>query len=76
MSALGRHVEEYLALRRSLGFQLEREEQLLAHFVAYSEAAGEEHLTSALAIAWAKLPTASTQWARRWASCAASLSIW
>ena len=34
MSALGRHVEEYLALRRSLGFKLEREEQLLAHFVA------------------------------------------
>ena len=67
MSALGRHVEEYLALRRSLGFKLEREEQLLAHFVAHSEAAGEEHLTSALAIAWAKLPVAASpnQWARR-----------
>jgi integrase/recombinase XerD len=67
MSALGRHVEEYLALRRSLGFKLEREEQLLAHFVAYSEAAGEQHLTSDLAIAWAKLPVAASpnQWAKR-----------
>lgn len=67
MSALGRHVEEYLALRRALGFKLEREEQLLAHFVAYSEAAGEEHLTSDLAIAWAKLPVAASpnQWAKR-----------
>lgn len=67
MSVLGRHVEEYLALRRSLGFKLEREEQLLAHFVAYSEAAGEEHLTSDLAIAWAKLSAAASpnQWAKR-----------
>jgi len=67
MSALGRHVEEYLALRRSFGFKLEREEQLLAHFVACSEAAGEEHLASDLAIAWAKLPVAASpnQWAKR-----------
>lgn len=67
MSALGHHVAEYLALRRSFGFKLEREEQLLAHFVAYSEHAGEEHLTSDLAIAWAKLPAAasSNQWAKR-----------
>jgi integrase len=67
VSALGRHVEEYLALRRALGFKLERERQLLAHFVAYSYAAGAEHLTSDLAIAWAKLPAAASpnQWAKR-----------
>jgi integrase len=67
MSALGRHVAGYLALRRSFGFKLEREQQLLAQFVAYSEAASTEHLTSDLAIAWAKLPvTASAQqWAKR-----------
>ena len=67
MSALGRHVEEYLALRRSFGFKLEREEQLLAQFVAYTETAGEEHLMSELAIAWAKLPVAASpnQWAKR-----------
>jgi integrase len=67
MSALGRHVEEYLALRRSFGFKLEREEQLLAQFVCYTETAGEEHLTSELAIAWAKLPVAASpnHWAKR-----------
>ncbi|HUY70928.1 MAG TPA: hypothetical protein VMV08_01700, partial [Gaiellaceae bacterium] len=67
MSALGRHVEEYLALRRSFGFKLEREAELLAQFVAYTETAGEEHLTSELPIAWAKLPVAASpnQWAKR-----------
>ena len=67
MTALGCHVQEYLTLRRSFGFKLEREEQLLAQFVAYSEAAGQEHLTSDLAITWAKLPVAAcpNQWAKR-----------
>lgn len=67
MSALGRHVKEYLELRRSLGFKLEREEQLLAQFVAHSEVAGQQHLTSDVAIAWAKLPAAASanQWAKR-----------
>jgi integrase len=67
MSALSRHVEEYLALRRSFGFKLEREGKLLAQFVAYTEAAGEENLTSEVAIAWAKLPVATSpnQWAKR-----------
>lgn len=67
MSALARHVAEYLALRRSFGFKLEREQRLLAQFVAYSEAAGQEHVTGELAIAWAKLPGAASpnQWAKR-----------
>jgi integrase/recombinase XerD len=67
VSALGRHVEEYLALRRSFGFKLEREEQLLAQFVFFTETAGEEHLTSELAIAWAKLPATASpnHWAKR-----------
>lgn len=67
MSALGRHVAEYLALRRSFGFTLEREERLLANFTAYCEAAGATNLSGELAIAWAKLPaTASAnEWAKR-----------
>ena len=67
MSALGRHVAEYLALRRSFGFKLEREEQLLTSFVEYSESAGAKNLSSELAIAWAKLPAAASanQWAKR-----------
>ena len=67
MSFLSRHVEEYLALRRSFGFKLEREERLLAQFVAYLEAAGVESVRSELAIAWAQLPTTASpnQWAKR-----------
>jgi site-specific recombinase XerD len=67
MSALRGHVEDYLALRRALGFKLEREGQLLAQFADYLEAAGTETLTSELAIAWAKQPTGAqpNQWAKR-----------
>lgn len=67
MSALVRHVEEYVALRRSLGFKLEREERLLGQFVAYLQAAGADNLHSEFAIAWAKLPAAASpnHWAKR-----------
>jgi hypothetical protein len=40
MSALSGHVEDYLRLRRELGFKLERAGQLLPPLVAYLEAAG------------------------------------
>jgi integrase len=67
VSALVRHVEEYVALRRSLGFKLEREERLLGQFVAYLQAAGADNLHSEFAIAWAKLPAAASpnHWAKR-----------
>lgn len=67
MIALGRHVEDYLRLRRALGFKLEREGQLLAQFVSYVEAAGAAALTIELAIEWAR-QTATAQsnhWAKR-----------
>jgi integrase/recombinase XerD len=53
MSPLGRHMEDYLRLRRSLGFKLEREGQLLTQFVAYLETVGAPTITSDLAIGWA-----------------------
>jgi len=67
MSALAAHVKEYLALRRSFGFTLEREEQLLGQFIAYLQSAGAEHLRNELAIAWAKLPfqASPNHWAAR-----------
>ena len=67
MNVLRGHMEDYLALRRALGFKLEREGQLLAQFADYLEAAGTETLTSELAIAWAKKPTGvqPNQWAKR-----------
>lgn len=57
MTALRAAVDDYLAIRRGLGFQLERAGQLLPDLVSYLEQAGAEHLTSELALAWATLPT-------------------
>ena len=67
MSALADQVAEYLALRRSLGFALVREEQMLGQFVAYLEAAGAGNVRSELAIAWAQLPATASpnHWAKR-----------
>ncbi len=50
------HVEDYLRLRRALGFKLEREGQWLHQFAAYLQSVGEEKLTSAAALAWAGQP--------------------
>lgn len=55
MSTMAQYVEDYLRLRRALGFKLERAGWLLPQFVAYLEAAGSATLTSNLAIAWAQL---------------------
>jgi integrase len=66
MNALTGHVEDYLRLRRALGFKLERAGQLLPQLVAYLEAAGAGTVTSDLAIAWARLPDATpNHWAQR-----------
>ncbi|HEX9497204.1 MAG TPA: integrase [Mycobacterium sp.] len=67
MSALSGHVEDYLRLRRALGFKLERAGQLLPQLVAYLEAAGAATITSELAIGWARLPQRAQpkHWAQR-----------
>jgi site-specific recombinase XerC len=60
-------VEDYLRLRRALGFKLERAGYLLPQLVAYLQAAGAATLTSELAIGWARLPahTQPNHWAQR-----------
>ena len=67
MSELSGHVQDYLRLRRALGFTLERAGHLLPQLVAYLEAAGVATVTSELAIAWARLPahTQPNHWAQR-----------
>jgi integrase len=57
MSTLDRHLTDYLRLRRSMGFKLRREGQVLAQFVEYLETSGASTITADLAIAWAQLPT-------------------
>jgi integrase len=67
MSPLSDHVENYLRLRRALGYKLERAGHLLPMLVAYVEAAGSATLTTELAISWARLPAAArpNHWAAR-----------
>jgi integrase len=67
MSGLQAHVDDYLRLRRALGFKLERDGRLLGQLVGYLDAAGATTLTSELAIGWARLPVGvhSNQWAKR-----------
>lgn len=67
MSTLSGRVEDYLRLRRALGYKLERAGHLLPKLVAYLEAAGSPTLTSELAISWARLPAQArpNHWAAR-----------
>jgi integrase/recombinase XerD len=66
MSGLGEHVDDYLRLRRALGFKLERHGRILPQLVAYLEAADASTVTSELAISWARLPAGAHP--RHWAA--------
>jgi integrase/recombinase XerD len=46
----------YLQLRRRLGFQMPQDGRLLEGFVTFLEQAGEDRITTDLALAWARLP--------------------
>jgi integrase/recombinase XerD len=64
MSQLSYHIEDYLAMRRALGFKLEKEGRILPGFAAFAETAGAGTVTVDLAIRWAALPQgASPVWA-------------
>jgi hypothetical protein len=60
--ALHRELDDYLAIRRSFGFKLERAEKLLRQFLAYLEATNEDHVSVKTALAWARLPEGSQGW--------------
>jgi len=63
MSQLALALEDYLRLRRSLGYKLERAGRVLAGFVAYAQAAGADHVRVDLALSWALLPSnPDTRW--------------
>jgi integrase len=53
MSALEHHVDDYLRLRRTLGYDLEETGRLLHRFAAELDAAGVTHITTQLAVRWA-----------------------
>jgi len=56
MSQFHRHAEDYLRLRRSLGFKLTLHGPLLAQFVDYLDAAQATGVTTELAVRFAQLP--------------------
>jgi integrase/recombinase XerD len=54
MSKLRRSLCDYLALRRSLGSQLQREDRILLSLVAYVEAQKSKYITAPLALVWSQ----------------------
>jgi integrase len=56
MTVLKAALADYLALRRALGYKLERGSELLTDFVDYLDQQGADHVTVELAVTWATLP--------------------
>lgn len=62
MSALRDSLSDYLAMRRSLGYKLERTGKLLAQFLTHLEQRDQERVTTELALAWATEPAGGASW--------------
>lgn len=60
MSALHEAVDDYIAVRRCLGFKLVAYPWMLHDFVDYLEAHGESKITTQLALEWAQRPGAGS----------------
>lgn len=69
---------QYLSVRRSLGFRLERAEKLLDQFLAHLDSAGAEVITLSLALEWAALPGSAptSNWPAQRLSVVRGLAGW
>jgi integrase len=67
MNTLRELLQDYLAMRRALGFKLRTDGTGLLSFVAFMEEARADAITTDLALAWAKRPTSvqPARWAQR-----------
>lgn len=66
MSALRQRAEEYLRMRRSLGYKLQRQGPMLIDFIGYLEDTGVCTVTIEAAVAWATAPAgAAPIWHKR-----------
>jgi integrase len=67
MNTLREAAEEYLSLRRRLGYRLDRSGWVLGQFVSFMEQREAPFVTSDLAVEWAVLPTKAqpAYWASR-----------
>jgi integrase/recombinase XerD len=57
MTTLAHHIDNYMAIRRSLGFKLNSEHRLLNDFAAFMDGAGASTATIELALRWTTTPT-------------------
>ena len=67
MKPISQAVDDYLRLRRGLGFKLRDESRVLQDFAAFLQRQGTTHITTRLAIRWATRPrnVHPSHWARR-----------
>lgn len=67
MNTLRDMLQDYLAMRRALGFKLHTEGTGLLAFVAFMEQSYADYISTDLALAWAKQPTSvrPNRWAQR-----------
>lgn len=67
MNTLRQVLQEYLSLRRGLGFKLPKAGKALLDFVTFMEQHRASYITQALALAWAQQPSnvQPTYWAQR-----------
>ena len=67
MTPLRKAVEDYLTMRRALGFKLRLPAGMLRDFASFLDANGASHITTNLALQWAKQPVGVqlAQWANR-----------
>ena len=54
MTTLSQRLDHYLAVRRSLGFDLAFAERVLRNFTRYADHAGQHHISTDLFLAWKK----------------------
>ena len=62
---LTKAVESYIAMRRACGFAFQSEGTCLQGFATFSDARGQHHVRSAIAIKWARQARSPRQRARR-----------
>jgi len=67
MKPLRESIEEYVTMRRALGFKLREDGAALADFATFMERQGTDRITTQLALAWAQAPKAAqpAHWATR-----------
>lgn len=77
MSTLHDAVADYLAIRRALGYRLERHGRLLPDFADYLEQAGAATVTVDAALAWATLPQGQpVNWCAERLSVVRGFAVW